>query len=77
MPAWDYKTAYVSGALDFPETVDRSEQLSWASKALTQQINEYAAQGWEVLDLHWLSDVELMITFKRPTSPEQTRTGDS
>ena len=77
MPAWDYKTAYLSGALDFPETVDRSEQLSWASKALTQQINEHAALGWEVLDLHWLSDVELMVTFKRPIASQQTGTNDT
>ncbi len=73
MPGWEYRTVYLSGALDFPEIVDRPERLTWAGKALTQQINEQTAQGWEVLDLHWLTDVELMVTFKRPVSSSRTR----
>ncbi len=63
--AWEYLTLYLSGELDFPETVAREVMLSWAGKAITQQLNERAAQGWEIIDLRWLSDVELMVTFKR------------
>ena len=62
---WEYLTLYLSGELDFPETVTREVMLSWAGKAITQQLNERAAQGWEIIDLRWLSDMELMVTFKR------------
>jgi hypothetical protein len=63
---WEYLTLYLSGELDFPDTVKRAEALAWAGKSLTQQLNEHAARGWEIIDLRWLSDVELMVTFKRP-----------
>jgi hypothetical protein len=63
--AWEYLTLYLSGELDFPATVEREVMLSWAGKAITQQLNERAAQGWEIIDLRWLSDVELMVTFRR------------
>jgi hypothetical protein len=63
--AWEYLTLYLSGELDFPATVEREVKLSWAGKAITQQLNERAAQGWEIIDLRWLSDVELMVTFRR------------
>ncbi len=66
LPRWKYLTVYLSGTLDFPETVERYELLTWASKSITQQINELATQGWEILDMHWLSEVELMVTFRRP-----------
>jgi hypothetical protein len=63
---WEYSTVFLSGALDFPDTVDRTEILRWAGRSITQQINEHAAQGWEVMDLNWLSDSDLMVTFRRP-----------
>jgi hypothetical protein len=63
---WEYLTTYISGALDFPDTVDRAEVLAWAGKSLTQQLNEHAEAGWEIIDLRWLSDMELMVTFRRP-----------
>lgn len=68
MPAvrWEYLTVYLSGVLDFPEAVGRTEQLIWAGKSLTQQLNEHAAQGWEIIDLRWLSELEMMVTFRRP-----------
>jgi hypothetical protein len=69
--AWEYLTLYLSGELDFPETVTREVKLSWAGKAITQQLNERAAQGWEIIDLRWLSDVELMVTFRRPAQEEE------
>jgi len=53
LPRWKYLTVYLSGTLDFPETVERYELLTWASKSITQQINELATQGWEILDMHW------------------------
>lgn len=65
---WEYLTVFVSGVLDFPETVEREVALEWAGKSITQQLNEYAEQGWEVLDMRWLSDLELMVTFRRPPS---------
>jgi len=55
----------VSGELDFPGATDRQEVLIWAGKSITQQINEHAALGWELIDLRWLSDLEMMVTFKR------------
>ncbi|MGQ9848738.1 MAG: hypothetical protein ACUVSU_01675 [Aggregatilineaceae bacterium] len=73
---WEYLTVYLSGALDFPEAVGRTEQLIWAGKALTQQLNEHAAQGWEIIDLRWLSELEMMVTFRRPKPPApRTRPG--
>ncbi|GIV82151.1 MAG: hypothetical protein KatS3mg051_1505 [Anaerolineae bacterium] len=78
MPAgrWEYLTVYLSGALDFPEAVGRAEQLIWAGKSLTQQLNEHAAQGWEIIDLRWLSELEMMVTFRRPRPPApRTRSG--
>jgi hypothetical protein len=71
--AWEYLTLYLSGELDFPATVEREVKLSWAGKAITQQLNERAAQGWEIIDLRWLSDVELMVTFKRPAQGDSER----
>ena len=68
---WEYLTVFISGALDFPETVEREVALDWAGKSITQQLNEYAGLGWEVLDLRWLSDIELMVTFKRPGGNDQ------
>ena len=65
MPQWEYLTLYISGALDFPDPVERAELLRWAGKAISQQLNAYAEQGWEVINLRWLSDVEVMVTFKR------------
>jgi hypothetical protein len=62
---WEYLTVYLSGELDFPETVDHQEVMIWAGKSITQQINERAALGWELIDLRWLSDLEMMVTFKR------------
>jgi hypothetical protein len=62
---WEYLTVYLSGELDFPEMVDHQEVMSWAGKAITQQINEHAALGWELIDLRWLSDLDMMVTFKR------------
>ncbi len=70
-PEWEYLTAYLSGVLEFPELVNRQEALIWAGKAITQQLNEYAVQGWEVIDLVWLSDKEVMVTFKRPRLDER------
>ncbi len=64
----EYLTVYISGALDFPETVGRSEELLWASKSITQQINERAVLGWEIFQMQWLSDKEVMVTFQRPRS---------
>lgn len=61
----EYLTVYISGALDFPETVGRAEELLWASKSITQQINEHAAQGWQILHMEWLSEKEVMVTFQR------------
>jgi hypothetical protein len=63
---WEYLTLYLSGELDFPETVAREVALTWAGKSISQQLNERAAEGWEIIDLRWLSDIELMVTFKRP-----------
>jgi hypothetical protein len=65
MQEFEFLTQFLSGALDFPDSVDRIEALEWAGKALTQQINEYATQGWDVIDMHWLSEKEVMITFRR------------
>lgn len=67
---FEYLTLYISGELDFPNTVDRGVTLEWAGKSISQQINAYATQGWAVLDLHWLSETELMVTFQRPASGE-------
>ena len=67
---WEYLTLYLSGELDFPATVEREVKLSWAGKAITQQLNERAALGWEIIDLRWLSDVELMVTFRRLAQSE-------
>lgn len=67
MPQWEYLTTYISGELDFPDTVARSEVMIWAGKSISQQLNEHAAHGWEIMDLRWLSDTELMVTFKRST----------
>jgi len=64
-PEWEYLTVYLTGELDFPETVGHDVLLTWAAKSLTQQLNERAAAGWEIIDLRWLSDIELMVTFKR------------
>lgn len=71
MAHWEYLTVYLSGSLDFPDAVARQDELAWASKALTQQLNDHAAQGWELMDMQWLSDREVMATFKRsvPTRP--------
>ncbi len=66
MVRWEYLTVYLSGELDFPDAVERSERLAWAGKSLTQQLNERAAQGWEIIDLRWLAEIELMVTFRRP-----------
>ncbi len=66
MQRWEYLTVYISGELDFPETVDRAVTLEWAGKSISQQINAYAAQGWMVLDLRWLTETELMLTLQRP-----------
>lgn len=65
MQQWEYLTTYISGALDFPDSVARDESLSWASKSISHQLNDIAAQGWEVIDLRWLSEIDLMVTFKR------------
>lgn len=62
---WEYLTVYLSGELDFPAEVQRQETLAWAGKSITQQLNEYAVFGWELIDQRWLSDLELMVTFKR------------
>lgn len=70
MQQWEYLIVYIADDLDFPHEVDRHEALSWAGKSITQQINAHAAHGWEVFDLHWLSDTELMVTFKRPVHTE-------
>ncbi len=72
MACWEYLTVYLSGELDFPDTVERGERLAWAGKSLTQQLNERAAQGWEIIDLRWLAEIELMVTFRRPL-PNQAR----
>jgi hypothetical protein len=45
MQQWEYLTIFLSGALDFPDPVDRVETLSWAGKSITQQLNEHARQG--------------------------------
>ena len=73
MQEWEYLTVYLSGNLDFPETVGRAEELGWASKSITQQLNERAEKGWELLDMVWLSDREVMATFKRPHAPAGTK----
>ncbi len=67
---WRYLTVYLSGVLDFPDTVERAESLKWAGRALSQQLNEYARQGWDVVSIHWLSDVELMVIFRRQDQSE-------
>jgi hypothetical protein len=71
MPQWEYLTVFISGALDFPETVDRSEMLKWGSKSISQQLNAFAEQEWEIIDQHWLSDIEMMVTFRRPSIADQ------
>jgi hypothetical protein len=73
MPLWKYLTVYISGALDFPETVSRPETLIWAGKAITQQLNDYAALGWEVFEMVWISDKEAMVTFKRQEQDDSHR----
>ena len=65
-----YQTVYISGALDFPESVDRGEALGWAGKSISQQLNEQAVNGWRVLDMNWLSEVDVMVTFQRPASAD-------
>jgi len=67
---WEYRVEYLSGALEFPDTVDQGETLAWAGKALSQQLNDYAVLGWEVMDVRWVSDLEMMVIFKRPQSPD-------
>jgi len=67
----EYLTVYISGYLEFPETVSRQEEMTWAGKALTQQLNEYAALGWEIVNILWISDREMMVTFKRENAQEQ------
>jgi hypothetical protein len=64
--AWEYLTVYLSGILEFPDTVSSQEMFTWAGKALTQQLNDHASLGWEIIDMRWLSDKEVMVTFKRP-----------
>ncbi len=73
---WKYLTTYISGALDFPDTVEREVTLDWAGKSISQQLNAIAAQGWEVIDLRWLSDIDLMVTFKRAVTNNAGTTGD-
>jgi len=63
-PNWDYLTVYISGALDFPDTTPRPEILNWAGKSITQQLNAYATQGWELFNMAWVSDIEVMVTFR-------------
>lgn len=70
MARWGYLTVYLSGELDFPDTVERGERLAWAGKSLTQQFNERAALGWEIMDLHWLAELELLVTFRRPLADQ-------
>ena len=70
MARWEYLTVYLSGELDFPDTVERGERLAWAGKSLTQQLNERAAQGWEIIDLRWLAEIDLMVTFRRPLASQ-------
>jgi len=70
MPCWEYLTVYLSGELNFPEIVDRAVTREWAGKSISQQINAYAAQGWAVLDLHWLAETELMVTLQRPAGSQ-------
>lgn len=65
MQQWEYLTTYISGELEFPESVDRGEMLRWSSRSISQQLNALAQQGWEVIDQHWLSDIEVMVTFRR------------
>jgi len=72
MGRWEYLMVYLSGELDFPDAVERDERLAWAGKSLTQQLNERAAQGWEIIDLRWLAEIELLVTFRRPKG-KQTR----
>jgi hypothetical protein len=76
-PTWEYLTLYLSGELDFPDTVAREVMLTWAGKAITQQLNERAAEGWEIIDLRWLSEIELMVTFKRPAQDESEENDQS
>ncbi len=71
MQKWEYLTAYLAGGLDFPNEVERAEELAWVSKSITQQLNDHAEQGWEIIDLHWLSERELMVTFQRPINPDE------
>ena len=73
MQQWEYLTVFLSGALDFPDAVDRSETLVWAGKSITQQMNEHAQQGWEIIDLRWLSDTDLMVVFKRRIAHEVSK----
>lgn len=77
MQRWEYLTLYISGALDFPDAVGRDETLNWASKAISQQLNDVAARGWEVIDLRWLSDIDLMVTFKRPADARHSAKPDA
>jgi hypothetical protein len=72
MQHWEYLTVYLSGALDFPDSVGREEALIWAGKAITQQLNEHTARGWELMELRWLSDKEVMATFKRLAPADST-----
>lgn len=65
---WEYLTVYLSGILEFPETVSQQETLNWAGKAITQQLNDHALMGWELIDMRWISDLEVMVTFKRPAA---------
>lgn len=69
---WEYLTEFISGTLDFPEAVGRTESLSWAGVSITQQLNERAANGWELVDIHWLSEMEAMATFQRPAGDQTT-----
>ncbi len=78
MQQWEYLTTYISGALEFPEEVGRDVTLDWASKSISQQINAIAMQGWELIDLRWVTDIELMVTFKRavPDNTDDTNDGE-
>lgn len=76
MQKWEYLTAYLAGGLDFPNEVERAEELAWVSKSITQQLNDHAEQGWEIRDLHWLSERELLVTFQRPFAQNHEGTMD-
>ena len=71
MQTWEYLTVFLSGALEFPESVQREIMLEWAGKSLTQQLNAHAEQGWELIELRWLSDIEIMVIFKRPAQKSE------